>query len=401
MREILQVRSGPTFSEVTLHFYHLIEKFDGSDQMVTWADCISRKVYEFFETALKDSPEEIDLSSLMEKPCIWTGKEFVECKDVARDWTHNGPYLFKVPSNMDTRRKLQEALKIKAKFNIEDLVGALQFLKRDFGEMPLPEICQGLVKSILGELPSENVEIDLRPIMLPDTNFIMREARELYYNDMSWKAQDKDYVYVHPRVPQVIAKALGVQLCTAVSLECYSVPGSGFSVFEFGQHEELTRRIQNIIRDYPFDMTILKELLQNADDAKATKMYVILDMRHHSKKHVLSENWGDLQGPALLVWNDSVFSAKDLKGIQHLGLGSKRSDSETIGQYGIGFNAVYHLTDFPSFLTGVDKLCILDPHMKYVPQATYRHPGAMYANLDGKFWESFDGLKSAFLLEKS
>ena len=401
VREILQVRSGPTFSEVTLHFYHLIEKFDGSDKMVTWADRISRKVYEFFETALKDSPEEIDLSSLMEKPCIWTGKEFVECKDVARDWRHNGPYLFKVPSNMDTRRKLQEALKIKAKFNIEDLVGALQFLKRDFGEMPLTEICQELVKSILWELPSENVEIDLRPIMLPDTNFIMREARELYYNDMSWKAQDKDYVYVHPRVPQVMAKAFGVQLCTAASLERYSVPGSGFSVFEFGQHEELTKRIQNIIRDYPFDMTILKELLQNADDAKATKMYVILDMRHHSKKHVLSEKWGDLQGPALLVWNDSVFSDKDLKGIQRLGLGSKRSDSETIGQYGIGFNAVYHLTDCPSFLTGGDKLCILDPHMKYVPQATDRHPGAMYTNIDGKFWESFDGLKSAFLLEKA
>ena len=165
----------------------------------------------------------------------------------------------------------------------------------------------------------------------------------------------------------------------------------------FGQHEELTRRIQNIIRDYPFDMTILKELLQNADDAKASKMHVILDMRKHSSEHLLSDTWKDLQGPALLVWNDSVFSDSDLKGIQRLGLGSKRSDSETIGQYGIGFNAVYHLTDCPSFLTGGNTLCILDPHMRYVPQATDRHPGAMYANLDDRFWNYFDGIKSTYL----
>ena len=61
--------------------------------------------------------------------------------------------------------------------------------------------------------------------------------------------------------------------------------------------------------------------------------------------------WKDLQGPALLIWNDRGFSEKDLKGIQKLGLGSKRSSSETFGKYGIGFNVVYHLTDCPSFFT--------------------------------------------------
>ena len=96
------------------------------------------------------------------------------------------------------------------------------------------------------------------------------------------------------------------------------------------------------------------------------------DVMIYSDKHILSEEWGELQGPALLVWNDSIFTEKDLKGIQRLGIGSKRSDSETIGQYGIGFNAVCHLTDCPSFVTGGDKLCILDPHMRYVPEATER-----------------------------
>jgi hypothetical protein len=51
------------------------------------------------------------------------------------------------------------------------------------------------------------------------------------------------------------------------------------------------------------------------------------------------------------VYNDSSFSEADIKGIQCLGIGSKGDDPTKTGQYGVGFNAVYHLTDVPSFLT--------------------------------------------------
>ena len=165
-------------------------------------------------------------------------------------------------------------------------------------------------------------------------------------------------------------------------LEKFVSSSSQFQSIEFGQGEELTCQIQNILRDYPFDITILKELLQNADDAKATKMYFILDKRTHGTQGILSKNWGKLQGPALLVWNDSVFSEKDLIGIQQLGLGSKRSDSETIGQ---GFNVVYHLTDSPSFITGGKTMCVLDPQCEYVHEANVLFPG-----------RRFDGLSTGF-----
>lgn len=101
-----------------------------------------------------------------------------------------------------------------------------------------------------------------------------------------------------------------------------------------------------------------------------------------------------MQGPALLVWNDSTFSEEDLRGIQKLGLGSKRTDSESIGQYGIGFNVVYHLTDCPSFVTGRDTLCILDPHCHFVPGATPKAPGRMFSK---GFWEKYPDIKSAYL----
>ena len=395
---LLQIRSSPTYTAVISHFHHLIEEFDGSKAMIELADKTSRKVYEFLEKLLAEESEESeDIGPhLAERPCIWTGKQFVELKAVAQKWNHNGPYLFKIPISLERRKYLLKTLGVREKFDVEDMVIALRCLKGDFEESQLPDGCQELVKSIVIEIASAPLEKDFGPVMLPDTDFILHEATKLYHNDMPWAPPDDDYCYVHHAVPLKTAVTLGVKRCRTASLAQYSVD-SEFMVMEFGQHEELTKRIQNIIRDYPFDMTILKELLQNSDDAKATKMHVILDMREHSKEHLLSENWGELQGPALLVWNDSVFSDKDLKGIQELGLGSKRSDSETIGQYGIGFNAVYHLTDCPSFLTGGNRLCILDPHMKYVQHGTVRHPGEMYARLDEKFWKKFDGIKSSYL----
>ena len=404
VQTLLQIRSCPSYTDVIVHFHHLIVKFQQSEEtpqeLIELANCTSKKVYEFLDKHLASTtPEECKRigTLLAEKPCIWTGEGFVECKVVAISWKHNGPYLFKVPAHLENCKGLINTLEIREAFGLEDLVVALKRLKKYYGKSKLPLNCQELVKSIVFEIPAQRPEDNIGPIMLPDNHFVMHEAKELYHNDMPWTEHDEHFNYVHEKVPLKTALALGVKRCRSAVLGEYSRSGIGLGFVRFGQHEELTRRIQNIIRDYPFDMTILKELLQNADDAKATKMHVILDMREHSKEHLLSENWGELQGPALLVWNDSVFTDDDLIGLQRLGLGSKRSDSETIGQYGIGFNAVYHLTDCPSFLTGGDKLCILDPHMKYFEGATERHPGAMFTGLDKKFWQKFDGMKSTYL----
>jgi sacsin len=61
--------------------------------------------------------------------------------------------------------------------------------------------------------------------------------------------------------------------------------------------------------------------------------------------------------------------------------GSKLYDRTKTGQFGVGFNAVYHLTDVPSFITrGPDissggTFCVFDPHCWHVPIATTDSPG--------------------------
>ena len=127
-------------------------------------------------------------------------------------------------------------------------------------------------------------------------------------------------------------------------------------------------------------------------------MCIILDKWKHGTKKLLSQEWQDLQGPALLVWNDSGMSDKDLLGIQKFGLGGKRfNEDNNIGQYGIGFNVVYHLTDCPSFLTNGNTLCILDPHCRYVPEADESRPGWHFDSIDHHFWNNFSDMKSTYL----
>jgi sacsin len=59
------------------------------------------------------------------------------------------------------------------------------------------------------------------------------------------------------------------------------------------------------------------ELLQNADDAGATEVHFVLDMRYHGTDHIFGDQWIPFQGPALCVFNDTCFSTKEMfKGIR-------------------------------------------------------------------------------------
>ena len=129
----------------------------------------------------------------------------------------------------------------------------------------------------------------------------------LVFNDAPWCKADAEWTVVHKSITRSAALKFGVKAVRSKLLQKYESKTYHFAGLPFGQREELTQRIQNILRGYPFDVTVLKELLQNADDSKATKMYVVLDTRQHGTESLPSDEWKDLQGPALLVWNDSIF----------------------------------------------------------------------------------------------
>lgn len=108
---------------------------------------------------------------------------------------------------------------------------------------------------------------------------------------------------------------------------------------------------------------IMLELLQNADDAGATEVAMMLDATSYSTDSTLGASMSPWQGPALLAFNNAVFSPEDYHNISRIGQDSKLRKLGSIGRFGLGFNIVYNLTDLPSFVSG-DHLVAFDPHAR-------------------------------------
>ena len=433
VQNALGIITQPSFDDVLAHFTNLTTMAAGQsvsmpDTDLEYIGRISRNVYEFFDNIINiakqkntrtqvsyyyeeykrvEKTETIEdvseaenlLVTFKDKPFLWTGAEFVAPCNVATKWNQNGPYLYKLPDIVAERKHLRKALGIVEQFEVTKLLHALKELKERFQDDKLPENLHDFIDAIVHELSKANpdeMHVHEADAILPDENHTLHKADGLGYNDAKWLG-DCGQILVHPKLIREVALALGVKPVRGEFLKQYQTGPRGFGGVPFGQREDLTQRIKNILRDYPLNETFFKELLQNADDAKATKMYVILDKRTHASEKIPCPEWEELQGPALLVWNDANFTDKDIEGIQRLGVGSKRDDTESIGQFGIGFNVVYHITDCPSFMTGGDTLCIFDPHCRYAPGADKINPGTCYKNIDHKFWNSMAGLHSAYL----
>ena len=117
------------------------------------------------------------------------------------------------------------------------------------------------------------------------------------------------------------------------------------------QREPLTVRLRNLIHDYPEGVGIVKELIQNADDAGAKRIHITFDWRQHTCHNLPDPRMQELMGAAMVVYNDSVFSDGDFDNIQSLGESGKRETLWKTGRFGVGFNSVYHVTDYPSFIS--------------------------------------------------
>jgi hypothetical protein len=99
------------------------------------------------------------------------------------------------------------------------------------------------------------------------------------------------------------------------------------------------QELRRILRDQYSVDSILKELVQNADDAGARKFHLSTFEGWRRGIHPL------LIGPALLVLNDGEFREIDKEGISRLDEGAKGGDSGAIGKYGLGMKSLFHLCE--------------------------------------------------------
>ena len=94
--------------------------------------------------------------------------------------------------------------------------------------------------------------------------------------------------------------------------------------------------LQTKLRDLQGIATLTYELIQNADD-----------VRTEDGKPGATQITFDLCDDALIVENDGVFREADFDRVRRIASGGKREELETTGAFGIGFIAVYQITDAP------------------------------------------------------
>lgn len=162
----------------------------------------------------------------------------------------------------------------------------------------------------------------------------------------------------------------------------------------YGQNESLTVRLHGLIRNYPKGVGIFQEFIQNSDDAGASWVKIILDRRTFTGNQLPSQSMTELMGPALMIYNDQVFSDADVKSLQTIGMGSKIQSSSKTGRFGLGFNACYNVTDYPSYLTR-ESIYFFDPHCNTVEGASQIAPGWAW-DLTPDIWEDYPDLFSPF-----
>lgn len=102
----------------------------------------------------------------------------------------------------------------------------------------------------------------------------------------------------------------------------------------------IVNQIKSNLQDrYDSGYPILKELLQNADDAQASQFRLDVLPGWPNAVNPL------LRGPGLLVVNDGFFRNQDESGITSFDESSKAADNAAIGKFGFGQKAVFHLCD--------------------------------------------------------
>ena len=129
------------------------------------------------------------------------------------------------------------------------------------------------------------------------------------------------------------------------------------ALIENGWFEGFKRLLTDL---YPDNAHFIYELLQNAEDAGASKVHFVLNTDGLEFEHN----------------GDKLFEIEDIESITNIGSSPKADNPTNIGKFGIGFKAVFAYTNTPEIESGEFHFRI---HNMVVPDTEGLSPGALGA----------------------
>ena len=349
---------------VLQHFQHVIDNESNLDNDTL--EQIALKTYDYLNSTSVDSVVSVGKLIWVESCYKFVEPNFCVLNNNTMFKNNLEPFLYILPRKMQKYEKLFCRFGVSRLLQYEQIVSVLMSIKTNSMNISSNEAWTH-VKSILDWLVATNVDSEnvLVPITCDDNNSYpdLHPVSEVCYTDNEMlleiaQSTDEEYKLVHPSIAH-IASQLGL---TPLS-DQLDITEEVFQ--DAGQHEPLTTRLSNILREYKDGLTIIKELVQNADDAEATEVNILYDSRQHTTDRLLFKGMAASHGPALVVHNNATFTKDDFDNITKLAGATKKDKPLKIGKFGVGFCSVYHITDVPSFVSG-EWLYIFDPTLNHL-----------------------------------
>ena len=405
----------PGVFQVFKHLQNVVRSYSEEEKPLFLV--VVNEIYSLLSRVLtKDVDVDRAFDCFKEFDWVWNGDGFSLPSHVLFSKPHIDltPYIHFLPNDMAKYAELFYRFGMRESSNSADLVQALHMIKEKYdngialsSDLEVKHDLQ-LSVNILNELASGQLSEELQahivlPILTEDNSqLILKPVQRCMYCHHEWLKKEGDdeeinCFYVHPNVSNSTAERLGVRSDANVMLDADELSIGEESIGEeFGQEERLTTRLNRLLEEYTDGFSVLKELLQNADDAGATEVRFLYDERTNvdAMTCLIDEGMKGCQGPALWVYNDAVFKDEDFENIAKLNEATKKRNTEMIGRFGLGFNAVYNLTDVPMILSR-NYFVIFDPHTSYLGKAirNKRKPG-MKINLNKRCAEALQICKS-------
>ena len=432
--ELLQQNKIPTLNQILEHFKCLICHWQNSKinneatNKLIGESC--KAIYEYLQTSnviAKHKQHEAELQQLKDEitdlPFVWQNDMFLSADNVVLKWNYvsYSDLLCDLSRDSENRRfeHLFRLLGINEFPTLPQCMSIVERLYSKFNNTPISsdaiEFCSGIAKYLvddlcIGEMINKNQDNELlQQLYLPDECCVMRHFKHLAYKEsIEHSSLDKSNLlkshfkegtyWLHQRFSPYVAKCLGIP--SALESILGKITDDSFlRGSDYGQQEDLCDRINSLLDKYPNDATMFKEFIQNAEDAGASEIAFIIDQREFpaavGELFSDNENWSNLQKlPSLLIYNNKTMTEDDLIGFSKLGRVSKHDLLESIGQFGVGFNVAYHITDCPMFVSygpgGVpENFCVLDPTCQYTPHVTKASPGKRWKLNNQAYVEQF------------
>ena len=353
---------------VVAHFKEIIKNEDEIESDIL--DQLSYQTYSYLQNNVaycdKETFDDIEYWVWVESESTFISSSMVAIKSNPSFRQSLEPFVFTLPSRLQKFKKFFSKCGIQLQISGNHILSVLQSIK-DRPDQIGTEEAWSLVKTILDWVVDDPSRMNDGELLVPvqsDSLYPqLQPVKMVSYTDNKMllniaMTSDEEYMLVHDRIAH-LALPLGLSPLS----DHLDITEDVFE--DAGQHEPLITRLSNILKEYKDGLTIIKEMIQNADDAEATEVNILYDARQHTTEKLLIKGMANSHGPALVVHSNSAFTKEDFENITKLAGATKADKAFKIGKFGVGFCSVYHITDVPSFVSG-EWLYIFDPTLQYL-----------------------------------